>query len=166
MEALMNMHWRGEPSVVSSITSEDESDTNMAGILFVDCIMHALEQSDHGFRVDVPELHGHLHADEFTDWLNAIETFFEGKNLRYDRKFKFVATRLNGYALTWWQQVQRLHLNKGELKIRTFHTIKKKLRSKFLPWTYDQFVYQRFVKLHEQQNNTPKSSMSWGLVAT
>ncbi|XXG46625.1 hypothetical protein AAC387_Pa02g1424 [Persea americana] len=110
--------------------------------------MHALEQSDHGFRVDVLELHGHLHTDEFTDWLNAIETF------------KFVATRLNGYASTWWQQVQRLRLKKGKLKIRTFHTIKKKLRSKFHPQAYDQFVYQRFVKLHEQQKNTPKSSMS------
>ncbi|KAJ8633276.1 hypothetical protein MRB53_026612 [Persea americana] len=52
-------------------------------------------------KVDKPKFHGRLHPEEFLDWLNAIENYFDFKDILETQQVKLVATRFRGYASVW-----------------------------------------------------------------
>ncbi|KAI8564419.1 hypothetical protein RHMOL_Rhmol03G0180100 [Rhododendron molle] len=63
--------------------------------------------SDQSIQVHVPDFEGKLNANEYCDWTASLEAFFDWKDLSDERKVQFVATKLKGHALIWWQQYQR-----------------------------------------------------------
>ncbi|KAL6211413.1 hypothetical protein ACLB2K_016639 [Fragaria x ananassa] len=50
------------------------------------------------FKLEIPEFHGNLQAEEFIDWLNTIERIFDLKDAPDDKKVKLVAVKLMGCA--------------------------------------------------------------------
>lgn len=64
-----------------------------------------------------------------------------------ERKVKFVATKLKGHALIWWQQYQQGHERKGLCRINTWAEMKLKLDDKFLPVDFNETLYQKFLRL-------------------
>ncbi|KAL2527314.1 Uncharacterized protein Adt_12368 [Abeliophyllum distichum] len=55
-------------------------------------------QWEFGLRVDIPEFQGSLEADDFLDWLGAIEEILEFKDVSADKHVFLVATRFRGRA--------------------------------------------------------------------
>lgn len=102
-------------------------------------------------KVDLPEFQGRLQPEEFLDWLSAVEKFFEYKEIPEIQKVKLVATRLRGYASSWWDKVQEMRLRKGKPKIASWEKMKARLRENFLPLNYAQGIFMQFNTL--QQGN-------------
>lgn len=48
---------------------------------------------------------GKMDPNELMDWLKCVEYFFDLKECRGYRCVKYVATKLEGYALVWWNQL-------------------------------------------------------------
>jgi hypothetical protein len=67
-----------------------------------------------GLKVDIPEFHGGLQADEYLDWINTVDEVLEFKQVPEDRRVALVATRLRGRDGAWWQQVKKTRTLQGK----------------------------------------------------
>ena len=101
------------------------------------------------FKLEIPEFHGSLQAEEFIDWLNTIERVFNLKEVPDDKKVKLVAVKLMGRASAWWEQLKMKRERRGKEKIRSWEKMKKKLRENFLPFNYVCTLYQRLQNLRQ-----------------
>ncbi|KAK9920986.1 hypothetical protein M0R45_029520 [Rubus argutus] len=103
--------------------------------------------------MDLPEFHGRLNPEEFLEWLSAIEKFFDYKETPASQRVKLVATRLRGYASTWWDQVQEVRLRKGKPKISSWEKMKTRLKEKFIPLDFAQSSFSRYNNLRQEAKN-------------
>lgn len=103
--------------------------------------------------MDLPEFHGRLNPEEFLEWLSAIEKFFDYKETPASQRVKLVATRLRGYASTWWDQVQEVRLRKGKPKISSWEKMKTRLKEKFIPPDFAQSSFSRYNNLRQEAKN-------------
>ncbi|KAF7134736.1 hypothetical protein RHSIM_Rhsim08G0083200 [Rhododendron simsii] len=120
----------------------------------MDRLARALENSDRSIQVHVPDFDGKLNANEYCDWTASLEAPFDWKDLSDERKVQFVATKLKGHALIWWQQYQRSRDRKGIPRVNTWTEMKLKLDEKFLPLDYAQPLYH--VGLDEPTDTPPQ----------
>ena len=95
-----------------------------------------------------------LNTDECYDWIASLQAFFEWKYLTNERKVQFVAAKLKGHALIWWQQYQRSRDQRGILRVNTWAEMKLKLDEKFLPLNYSQTLNQKFHQLHQPSDQS------------
>ncbi|KAB5511963.1 hypothetical protein DKX38_028991 [Salix brachista] len=93
-----------------------------------------------GLKVDIPEFHGGLQADEYLDWINAVDEVLDFKQVPEDRRVALVATRLRGRAGAWWQQVKKTRTIQGKGKITCWDKMKKHMH-------YTRTLYQRLQNL-------------------
>ncbi|KAJ0975499.1 hypothetical protein J5N97_017464 [Dioscorea zingiberensis] len=103
---------------------------------------------DLGFRVELPEFTGTLHAEIFIDWLNGVERIFEYKEFLDRQKVKLVAIKLKGRASAWWEQLRRSRDRQGKPKIVDWDKMKK-MKGHFLPFAYNQTLFQRLHTLRQ-----------------
>ncbi|KAJ0977838.1 hypothetical protein J5N97_013312 [Dioscorea zingiberensis] len=104
---------------------------------------------DLGFRVELPEFTGTLHAEVFIDWLNEVERIFEYKEVLDRLKVKLVAIKLKSRASAWWEQLRRSRDRQGKPKIVDWDKMKKKMKGHFLPFGYTQTFFQRLYTLRQ-----------------
>jgi hypothetical protein len=102
-----------------------------------------------GLKVDIPEFHGGLQADEYLDWINTVDEVLEFKQVPEDKRVALVATKLRGRAGAWWQQVKKTRTLQGKGKITYWDKMKKHMRSAFLPYNYTRTLYQRLQNLRQ-----------------
>ena len=102
-----------------------------------------------GLKVDIPEFHGGLQADEYLDWINTVDEVLEFKQVPEDKRVALVATKLRGRARAWWQQVKKTRTLQGKGKITYWDKMKKHMRSAFLPYNYTRTLYQRLQNLRQ-----------------
>jgi len=100
-----------------------------------------------GLKVDIPEFHGGLQADEYLDWINTVEEVLEFKQVPEDRRVALVTTKLRDWAGAWWQQIKKTRTLQGRGKITCWDKMKKHMRSAFLPYNYTLTLYQRLQNL-------------------
>lgn len=62
---------------------------------------------------------GHMHIEDFLDWLQSVEMFFEYMDIPTDKQVKLVAYKLKGGALAWWEQINSHRHHDGKHPIRT-----------------------------------------------
>ena len=120
----------------------------------MDRLACALESTDRSIQVHVQDFEGKLNADDYCDWVASLEAFFEWKDLSDERKVQFVATKLKGHALIWWQQYQRSRDRRGIPRVNTWAEMKLKLDEKFLPLDYSQTLYRKFHKLQQRADQS------------
>ena len=90
-----------------------------------------------------------MQAEDFIDWMNAVERVFEYKDVPKDKKVILISTRLQGRASAWWEQLRRSRARLGKAKITEWPKMKKKLEEQFLPFNYRQSLYQRLHSLRQ-----------------
>lgn len=101
------------------------------------------------FKIDLPDFHGNLAADEFLDWIAAVDEILDYKDVPSDRRVALVCTRLRGRAAAWWQQLKLTRTRQGKERIHRWDKFIKHLRAEFLPFNYSRILYQRLQHLRQ-----------------
>ena len=94
-----------------------------------------------------------FYIEEFLDWLVEIERFFESGCIAEKKQVKFVESKLNGKAWTWWEQLQRMRTWLGKAPIQNWIKMKKYLKRKFLPPDYRDLMFQEFLNCKQLGNS-------------
>ena len=56
-------------------------------------------------KIDFPSFDGHLHIEDFLDWLHTIKNFFDCMEIPDEKRIKLVAYKLRGGVSAWWEQL-------------------------------------------------------------
>ncbi|GLT84055.1 hypothetical protein SLE2022_023070 [Rubroshorea leprosula] len=101
-----------------------------------------------GFRlkVDLPTFDGSLDIEGFLDWLSKVDWFSDYMDTPEEKKVKLVAYRLKGGAALWWDKVQENQRREGKTPIRLWPRMRQKLRARFLPLDYEQYLFSQYQK--------------------
>jgi hypothetical protein len=67
-----------------------------------------------GFKLDILEFNGGLQPKEFLDWIAAVEEVLDFKGVPADRRVSLVATKFQGRAAAWWQQLKQSRTRLGK----------------------------------------------------
>lgn len=102
-----------------------------------------------GFKLDLPEFSGELQADEFLDWLSAVEELVSFKQVPDEKRVPLIATRFRGRASAWWQQFKLQRQNAHKDQIHSWEKLRKHMRKAFLPYNYSRTIYTRLQNLRQ-----------------
>jgi hypothetical protein len=83
-----------------------------------ECLIRAIARMGARENMEIPVYEGNLDAEELLDWIRALDTYFDYKDVEEDKKFKHVVTRLKGHATLWWDELQADRRCKGKEKIK------------------------------------------------
>ncbi|KAF6176658.1 hypothetical protein GIB67_034520 [Kingdonia uniflora] len=76
----------------------------------IKALVRALTELTHDLHL---KFDGKSDADAFIDWLDKVEKIVNYKRYGDLKQVAIVESRLSGYALTWWNSVQRSHKSQG-----------------------------------------------------
>ena len=79
---------------------------------------------EYKLKVDILNFSSDLNIKGFLDWLIEAERFFDYTELSEDRKVKFVAYRLKGGALVWWDRLREISMREGHGLVQTWLRMK------------------------------------------
>lgn len=104
------------------------------------------DQASRDFRMkfDLPTFNGHLHIEDFLDWLAEVEQFFEYMEIPDEKQGKLVAYRLKGGGSAWWEQLQCSCTHQGKMPIRSWPKMKRTLNVRFLLRDYEQTLFRQY----------------------
>ena len=114
------------------------------------------EDDDHddrwksGIKLEIPEFRGSNIAEELLDWFVTVEEILEFKQFPLDCCVPLIAIRFCDRAAAWWTQNKTSRIHLGKSKIVTWEKLKREMRKNFLPYNYDQLMFQRFQNLKER----------------
>ena len=114
---------------------------------------HAREPPDFRIKVDIPCFDGHLHIEDFLDWIQTVENFFDYMNVPDSKQVKLVAYKLKGGASAWWEQLQSNRRREGKQTIRNWARMRTLLKSHFLPTDYEQILYQQYQRCRQRDRS-------------
>ncbi|CAA7033468.1 unnamed protein product [Microthlaspi erraticum] len=97
----------------------------------------------------LPEYHGGQSAEELLDWIATVEETLECKRVSLERCVPMITVRFRGAAAAWWAQEKVSRERSGKPRILSWDKLKKKMRKSFLPFNYDQGMFQRFNNLKQ-----------------
>ena len=96
-----------------------------------------------GFKTEIPEFHGNFSAEELLDWIATVEEILEFKRAPMDRCVPVLTMKFRNRAAAWWIQLKSTLARLGKPKITSWDKLKSKLKKTFLPYNYDQLMFQR-----------------------
>jgi len=104
------------------------------------------KENAHSFwvKIDLPNFNGHLHVENFLDWILEVENFFNYMQTPEAQQVKLVPYKLGGGASAWWEQTQNNWRRQGKRPVWTWLKMKKLMKARFLPQDYEQMLYQQF----------------------
>ncbi|CAA7033469.1 unnamed protein product [Microthlaspi erraticum] len=97
----------------------------------------------------VPEFHGGESAEKLLDWIATVEETLECKRVSFERCVPMITVRFRGAAAAWWAKEKVARARLGKPRILSWDKLKKKMRKSFLPFNYDQVMFQRFHNLKQ-----------------
>ena len=109
-----------------------------------------IDQEERAFksiRLEAPTFDGTLDTKVYLDWEREMDQYFEWYEMIEGRKFKFAKLRLIRQARMYWDNVERLVIQRGQDPIATWGDLKAKLREKYLPVSYHQRLLGQWHRL-------------------
>ncbi|KAF6151773.1 hypothetical protein GIB67_010347 [Kingdonia uniflora] len=91
---------------------------------------------------DLLEFDGKSDVDAFIDWLDIVVKIFTYKCYGDPKQVMIIESRLSGYALTWWNNVQQSRRSHGYPMITEWSKMRRDMKKKFIPMNYDQVVFE------------------------
>ena len=117
-----------------------------------------------GFKTEIPEFHGNTSAEELLDWIVTVEEILEFKRAPLERCVPLLTMRFRGRAAAWWTQLKTDRARLGKPKILAWDTLKSKLKKTFLPYNYDQMMFQRLHTLRQGTRSVAEYSTEFFLL--
>lgn len=112
---------------------------------------HRNDHTDYRLKIDIPFFDGHLHIEDFLDWLKTVETFFKYMEVPVDKQVKLVAYKLKGGASAWWDQLLTNRHREGKRPIRYWHRMRQLLKARFLPLDYQQRLFRLYHQCQQRE---------------
>jgi len=102
-------------------------------------------------KVEPSEFNGNLNADEYLEWVQAMDRISKAKGYDDDKGFNIASLKLTRYTSLWFENVKKEHARDGKRKINSWEKLKSLMNKGFYPKSYKQDIYNRFFSL--KQNN-------------
>jgi len=90
-----------------------------------------------------------MDIEQFFYWLYEVERFFDIMQIEPAQKVSLVAYKLKGRAGVWWQRHQEQLGMRGQRIVRDWEPLKALLKSRFLPFDYEQTVFQELQNCYQ-----------------
>lgn len=123
-------------------------------------------QWERGFKTELPEFHGNASAEELLDWIVTVEEILEFKRVPLERCVPVLSMRFRGRAAAWWTQLKTTRARLGKPKITSWDKLKSKLKKTFLPYNYDQIMFQRLHHIRQGSRSVADYSTEFFLLLT
>lgn len=69
-------------------------------------VLKVVKGNHYDMKLDLPMYGGKMDNEEVLDWIDALDNYFDFKEVLEDQKVKLDKTKLKGSALTWWNYTQ------------------------------------------------------------
>ncbi|KAG8088439.1 hypothetical protein GUJ93_ZPchr0010g9488 [Zizania palustris] len=100
-------------------------------------------------KLSVPKFTGREDADAYLEWEEQCDQIFRIHNLSNRRCIDLASVEFSGYALTWWNQIQESQLVLGRDHINTWDEMKRVMRRRFVPSSYQRDLRNRLQNLKQ-----------------
>ncbi|XP_026415981.1 uncharacterized protein LOC113311355 [Papaver somniferum] len=117
-----------------------------------------------GFKTEIPEFHGNSSAEELIDWIFTVEEILEFKRAPMDQCVPVLTMRFRGRAAAWWTQLKTTRARLGKPKIMSWDKLSSKLKNTFLPYNYDQLMFQRLHTIRQGNRSVDDYSTEFFLL--
>ncbi|XP_026420700.1 uncharacterized protein LOC113316766 [Papaver somniferum] len=117
-----------------------------------------------GFKTEIPEFHGNSSAEELLDWIVTVEEILEFKRVPMDQCVPVLTMRFRGRAAAWWTQLKTTRARLGKPKIMSWDKLSSKLKKTFLPYNYDQLMFQRLHTIRQGNRSVADYSTEFFLL--
>ncbi|XP_071713605.1 uncharacterized protein [Rutidosis leptorrhynchoides] len=95
-------------------------------------------------RADIPTFSGSLDIKGFLDWVFETEKYFELMDIKEETQVKYVAYKLKGTALSWWDNLQMGRRFQRKQPVHTWRKMKRLMFACFLPIDYEQTLFANY----------------------
>ena len=99
--------------------------------------------------MSVLKFSGREDVDSYLEWKEQCDQIFRVHNLSDQRRVNLASVEFSGYALTWWNQVQENQLVLGRDHINTRAEMKRVMRRRFVPSSYQRDLRNRLQTLRQ-----------------
>jgi hypothetical protein len=103
--------------------------------------------------LSIPKFTGKESVDEYLEWAEQCDQIFRVHNLLDQHCVNLAFVEFSGYALTWWNQVQENQLDLGFGYINTWEEMKRVMRMRFVPSSYQHNVRNRLQVLKQEKRS-------------
>ena len=100
-------------------------------------------------KVNAPEFDGRMDPNVFSDWLVAIEEYFDWYEMIDSERVRFAKMKLTNSAKMYWQNVLQDMLRLGEPPITQWAVMKAKLQDKYIPPSYKSQFFSTMINLKQ-----------------
>lgn len=128
--------------------------------------VHNDYQWEQGFKTEIPEFHGNTSAEELLDWIVTVEEILEFKRAPMGHCVPVLTMRFRGRAAAWWTQLKATRARLGKPKILAWTKLKSTLKKTFLPYNYDQLMFQRLHTIRQGTRSVAEYSTEFFLLLT
>uniref|UniRef100_A0A0D3E7H1 Retrotransposon gag domain-containing protein n=1 Tax=Brassica oleracea var. oleracea TaxID=109376 RepID=A0A0D3E7H1_BRAOL len=119
-----------------------------------------------GFKTEIPEFHGNTSAEELLDWIVMVEEILEFKRAPLERCVPLLTMHFRGRVAVWWTQLKTARARLKKPKITSWDKLKSKLEKTFLPYNYDQLMFQRLHTIRQGTRSVAEYSTEFFLLLT
>ena len=99
--------------------------------------------------VSAPEFDGRMDPNVFSDWLVAIEEYFDWYEMIDSERVRFTKMKLTNSAKIYWQNVLQDMLRLGEPPITQWAVMKAKLQEKYILPSYKSQLFSTMINLKQ-----------------
>jgi hypothetical protein len=100
-------------------------------------------------KLSIPKKLGKEDADAYLEWEEQCDQIFRVHNLSDQKCVNLASVEFSGYALTWWNQLQRNQLDLGCNHIDTWAEMKRVMRRRFVPSSHQRDLRNRLQILKQ-----------------
>ena len=95
------------------------------------------------------EFDGKMDPNAFSDWLVAIEEYFDWYEMIDSERVRFAKMKLTNSAKMYWQNVLQDMLRLGEPPITQWVVMNAKLQEKYIPLTHKSQLFSAMINLKQ-----------------
>ena len=96
---------------------------------------------------ELPEFNGSADPEVYLEWERKIERMFEFKDLDDEKCCKYAILKLSRSASLWFEGLKTQRVRDGKEKIRSWESLKRKLRKRYVPSNHRLSLYKRISDL-------------------
>jgi len=75
--------------------------------------------NEYQMKIEIPSFSGNFDIESFLDWVYEVEKFFDMAYVLEEKYIKFVAYKLKGGAVAWWDKLQITRRRQDEPRVMT-----------------------------------------------